>query len=90
MKGPGTLPGVPQPLHHVQNLHTTLAITDPFQSWGRIVEALWHISMILDHRIPVWDMLTSRLLIWQSIVGEEGSLIGERAQKESIGMLWLY
>lgn len=78
------------PPHRAQGLHIIPSIANSFLAWGKIVEAFWRVSMALDHRTPVWDTLTSRLLIWRGIVGEDGSPVGEWARKESIGILRTY
>ncbi|KAF8208911.1 ribosome 60S biogenesis N-terminal-domain-containing protein [Mycena galopus ATCC 62051] len=52
----------------------------PFLAWGKSVEYLWQASMTLSDRPSVWDTLTSRLLVWRSVVGEQGSAVGEWAR----------
>ena len=50
---------------------------DPLLRWGRSIEDLWQASMTLPDKPLVWDALTRRLLIWKSVVGEDGSALGE-------------
>jgi nucleolar pre-ribosomal-associated protein 1 len=40
--------------------------------------------MTLEEKFMKWDVLTSRLLQWRGIVGEDGSPIGEWARKEAV------
>ncbi|KAI6044064.1 ribosome 60S biogenesis N-terminal-domain-containing protein [Pisolithus marmoratus] len=77
-------PELANPPHGAQGLHIIPTITDPFGAWGEVVEALWRVSMGLDARGPEWDILTSRLLIWRGIAGDDGSQLGEWVRKESI------
>ncbi|KAJ7675860.1 ribosome 60S biogenesis N-terminal-domain-containing protein [Mycena polygramma] len=57
---------------------------DPLLAWGRSVEYLWQASMTLSERPSVWDALTSRLLVWRSVAGEEGSVVGEWARTATV------
>ncbi|KAJ7459833.1 ribosome 60S biogenesis N-terminal-domain-containing protein [Mycena latifolia] len=57
---------------------------DPLLTWGKSVEYLWQASMTLSEKPVVWDALTSRLLIWRSVVGEEGTAVGEWARKVTL------
>lgn len=75
------------PPHDASRLSNTLTINDPLQTWGKTVEKLWYITMILDRKPRVWETLTNRLLVWRGIAGEEASPIGEWARKETIRML---
>lgn len=54
------------------------------QDWGVCVEALWRVTMTRQKKCPEWEELTSRLLIWRSLVGEDGSKIGEWARREVV------
>lgn len=72
------------PPHHGHGLHIQPQIVDPLPVWGSIVEDLWRASMTLEEKFMKWDVLTSRLLQWRGIVGEDGSPIGEWARKEAI------
>lgn len=54
------------------------------QDWGVCVEALWRVTMTRQKKCPEWEELTPRLLIWRSLVGEDGSKIGEWARKEVV------
>jgi len=40
--------------------------------------------MTLEEKFAKWDALTSRLLQWRGIVGEDGSPVGEWARKEVV------
>ncbi|KAH7907124.1 ribosome 60S biogenesis N-terminal-domain-containing protein [Hygrophoropsis aurantiaca] len=71
--------------HHAHGLHDPLLIVDPLLSWGEAVEELWRASMTLHEQWIGWDSLTSRLLIWRGLVGEDGSSVGEWARKEVVG-----
>ncbi|KAJ7780624.1 ribosome 60S biogenesis N-terminal-domain-containing protein [Mycena maculata] len=64
-----------------------VADNDPLLTWGKSVEYLWQASMTLSVKPLVWDALTPRLLIWRSLVGEEGSSVGEWARKSTLEML---
>ncbi|KIO12008.1 hypothetical protein M404DRAFT_994067 [Pisolithus tinctorius Marx 270] len=77
-------PKIANPPHGAQGLHLIPTVTDPFGAWGLAVEALWRAGMVLDHRAPEWDILTSRLLIWRGVAGDDGSQLGEWVRKESI------
>lgn len=85
---PGTTsfsaPELASPPHGAQGLHITPTVTDTFGAWGVVVEALWRVSMALDDKVPEWDILTSRLLIWQASAGDDGSQLGEWVRKESV------
>ncbi|KAJ6613338.1 ribosome 60S biogenesis N-terminal-domain-containing protein [Mycena sp. CBHHK59/15] len=62
---------------------------DPLLMWGKSLEYLWQACMTLAKKPPVWDALTSRLLIWRSVVGEEDTDVGEWARKETLQNLRL-
>ena len=34
--------------------------------------------------VHVWAMLTSRLVVWRALVGEEATRVGEWARKEGV------
>jgi len=72
------------PPHKAQGLHEPPTFRHPLQLWGKSVEALWRVSMLLEEKHPTWDGLSCRLLVWRSIVGERGSLVGEWARRETI------
>ncbi|KAJ6559224.1 ribosome 60S biogenesis N-terminal-domain-containing protein [Mycena vulgaris] len=71
------------PPHNGQDLQV-VGEYDPLLTWGKSVEYLWQASMTLSDRPSVWDSLTSRLLIWRSVVGEEGTAVGEWARKVTL------
>ncbi|KAJ7670238.1 ribosome 60S biogenesis N-terminal-domain-containing protein [Mycena rosella] len=77
----GSVPDMPP--HSGQELQL-VGDYDPLQTWGKSVEYLWQASMTLADKPPVWDALTSRLLVWRSVVGEEGSPVGEWARKATL------
>jgi nucleolar pre-ribosomal-associated protein 1 len=78
-------PAIPTtPPYHGHGLHVQPQITDSLSVWGAIVEDLWRASMTLAEAPVKWDALTSRLLRWRGIVGEDGSPIGEWARKEAV------
>lgn len=78
-------PAIPStPPYHGHGLHIQPQIVDPLPIWGGIVEDLWRASMTLEEKFMKWDVLTSRLLQWRGIVGEDGSPIGEWARKEAV------
>lgn len=72
------------PPHRELGRHETPACDDHMQVWGDAVEALWRITMTFETKISAWDSLTSRLLLWRAIVGENASVIGEWARREVI------
>jgi nucleolar pre-ribosomal-associated protein 1 len=71
-------------LHGAVGLFDTPSSHDPVKQWGEGVEALWRITMTLENKIPAWDALTCRLLLWRSIAGEDGSSVGEWARREVV------
>ncbi|KAF7346277.1 hypothetical protein MSAN_01854900 [Mycena sanguinolenta] len=73
----GSVPCMPP--HSGEELHVT-GDYSPLLTWGQSVEYLWQASMTLSDPPPVWDALTSRLLVWRSIAGEKGSPVGEWAR----------
>ncbi|KAF8838207.1 hypothetical protein BDN67DRAFT_955439 [Paxillus ammoniavirescens] len=75
------------PPHPAQGLHDVQATSDPLRTWGEIVEALWRVSMSLEHGTCVWDVLTRKLLIWRAISGDEESQVGEWVRREVIRIL---
>ncbi|KAJ7644108.1 ribosome 60S biogenesis N-terminal-domain-containing protein [Roridomyces roridus] len=71
------------PPHGGEDLQAA-ADRDPLLTWGTSVECFWQASMTLPGKSLVWDALTSRLLVWRSIVGEERSVVGEWARKLTV------
>jgi nucleolar pre-ribosomal-associated protein 1 len=76
-------------LHGAHGLHEPLVEEDPVQVWGEVVESLWRVTLTLEVKLPEWDALTCRLLVWRSMVGETGSEVGEWARKEVVRNLCL-
>lgn len=76
---------LPLPPHRAQGLHDVPTTNEPLQRWGEVVEQLWRVAMSLNadgmHTRP-WVMLTTRLVVWRALVGEEASRVGEWARKE--------
>jgi nucleolar pre-ribosomal-associated protein 1 len=70
------------PPHSGEELHVA-GDHDLLLTWGKSVEYLWQASMTLSHKPLVWDALTSRLLIWRSVVGES-SAVGEWARMVTV------
>ncbi len=70
-------------LHHSTDLFDAPP-SPSIETWGGCVEALWRVSMSWPERTQPWDAFTSRLLVWRSIAGAEGSLIGEWARREAV------
>ncbi|KAI5117575.1 hypothetical protein M0805_005637 [Coniferiporia weirii] len=60
---------------------------DNLETWGKVVESLWVVSMTHEVKGVVWDQLTSRLLLWRANRGESESSIGEWARKQVVAML---
>ncbi|KAK7048326.1 ribosome 60S biogenesis N-terminal-domain-containing protein [Favolaschia claudopus] len=75
------LPSLPP--HNGAELHL-IGDYNPLFTWGNSVEYLWQASMTLSDRSTVWDVLTYRLLLWRSIVGENASPTGELARKLAV------
>jgi nucleolar pre-ribosomal-associated protein 1 len=71
----------------VQELHQISAY-EPVRLWGDSVESLWRVTMTFGAKRSTWGMLTSRLLMWRSMVGEKSSA-GEWARREAIRNLGL-
>ena len=76
------------PLHDALGLLESPSSYDPVQVWGEGVEALWRVTMTLENKILAWDALTCRLLLWRSMVGEDGSAVGEWTRREVVRNLW--
>jgi nucleolar pre-ribosomal-associated protein 1 len=71
-------------LHPSQGLHEPPVLDDVLQSWGDSVEMLWRVVMNFEEKSAAWDALTCRLLLWRTIVGEEGSAVGEWSRRELV------
>lgn len=76
------VPNQPRPPHQSVGLHESYHTENELQVWGKSVEALWRVSMTLEEKSSSWDILTTRLLIWRAVVGEDGSELGEWARRE--------
>src|SRR5262245_51951653 len=72
------------PPHTAYTLHENHIEKCSVQMWGEIVEALWRVTMTMEDKPSTWGSLTSRLLVWRSMVGVEGSEIGEWARREVV------
>ncbi|KAF8548696.1 hypothetical protein OG21DRAFT_1489159 [Imleria badia] len=72
------------PPHRAQGLHDVPETVDPLGTWGEIVEVLWRVAMSLDDGTHAWAMLTTRLVVWRALVGEEACQVGEWARKEVV------
>ncbi|KAG2153453.1 ribosome 60S biogenesis N-terminal-domain-containing protein [Suillus bovinus] len=73
-----------KPPYYGHGLHIQPPVAGPLRAWGGIVEDLWQASMALDEKFVKWYALTSRLLYWRGIVGEDGSPMGEWARLEAV------
>ncbi|KAK0205877.1 ribosome 60S biogenesis N-terminal-domain-containing protein [Desarmillaria ectypa] len=83
----GMSKSAPTPL---SSLHTKLHLfnntsDDPVREWGQAVELLWRVSMTFPNKEPAWDLLSSRLLIWRTLVdAADFSGVAEWARAEII------
>lgn len=88
----------PQPHHTLKSkgpvLHGSIGLHEPvggeedlLQVWGKGIESLWRASMTFTEKSAAWDALSSRLLLWRALVGEEESHMGEWARKEIVRAL---
>ena len=83
-----TLPtGFATSLHGSSGLHQTYMVQDPLLLWGLMVEMLWRSTMTMEQKCPAWDLLMPKLLIWRTIVGGEGSQVGEWARTQVLKMV---
>ena len=69
-------------LHGSSGLHQPYSVQDPLLFWGLMVEMLWRSTMTVEQKCPAWDLLMPRLLVWRTIVGGEGSQVGEWARTQ--------
>ena len=74
-------------LHRSSELHQPCLIKDPLLLWGSMVEMLWRSVMTHEQKCPAWDLLTPKLLVWRTIVGREGSQVGEWARTQVLGIV---
>ena len=80
---PETLPtGFFSSLHGSSGLHQPYSIQDSLLLWGSMVEMLWRSTMTVKWKCPAWDLLMPKLLVWRTIVGGEGSQVGEWARTQ--------
>ncbi|KAF4602702.1 hypothetical protein EYR40_005919 [Pleurotus pulmonarius] len=86
VKAPSTSRDPPHPSAELFGLEE-LEDTDDLHIWGEIVENLWRAGMTVRQLNGAWDALTCRLLVWRSIVGEEGSEVGGWARREVVANL---
>lgn len=86
VKAPSTSRDPPHPSAELFDLEE-LDDTDDLRIWGEIVENLWRAGMTVQQPNGAWDALTCRLLVWRSIVGEEGSEVGGWARREVVANL---
>ncbi|TFK24236.1 hypothetical protein FA15DRAFT_423825 [Coprinopsis marcescibilis] len=76
---------IPPALHNSHDVHDKPVFADPLALWGRLVELLWRVVMSSNCQEPeIWNKLTSRLLVWRAIVGEENSKEGEWARIQCV------
>jgi len=73
---------------NAQTLHTSLNVgNEPSLSdigkWGETVASLWKVSMLLSSESPEWDALSSRMLLWRCLVGDN-CIEGEWVRKQTI------
>ncbi|KAJ7109702.1 ribosome 60S biogenesis N-terminal-domain-containing protein [Mycena crocata] len=72
-----------RPPHSGQDLQV-VGDYDLLLMWGKTIEYLWQASMTLSEAPLVWDALTCRLLVWRSLVGAEGTDVGEWARQVTV------
>ncbi|KIY45257.1 hypothetical protein FISHEDRAFT_49590 [Fistulina hepatica ATCC 64428] len=80
---------LPCPPYSAWGLHDVEVDISSLAVWGRVVEALWRVSMALDGTSSEWSALTSRLLVWRSLSGVEMTPVGEWARIETVRNLCL-
>ncbi|KAF8219132.1 hypothetical protein L208DRAFT_1448990 [Tricholoma matsutake] len=73
-----------RPLFRASEIHEPYPEREPWQTWGQCVETLWHATMTMGSKPPVWDVLCSRLSLWRAVTGSEASPIGEWARMQVI------
>ncbi|EAU82375.1 hypothetical protein CC1G_06685 [Coprinopsis cinerea okayama7 len=85
---------LPPALHASYELHDKPQVESTFALWGRLVEIMWRTVMAMNAGSEeneaigaVWAKLTSRLLVWGSIVGPGRSEEAEWARIESVKLL---
>lgn len=83
LRGLGNAPLQCMAPHSGEDLHV-VSDYDLLQTWGKSVEYLWQVAMTLSVKPSVWDPLTSRLLVWRSVAGEQGSAVGEWARMVTV------
>jgi nucleolar pre-ribosomal-associated protein 1 len=76
------LPPIPHTPHAVES-----SDGNEFLKWGACVEALWRSCMELETKSAAWDALSTRMLLWRSIVGPQGSSAGEWARRQVVAII---
>ena len=71
-----------EPLFRACEIHEPYPEREPLQTWGSCVEDLWRATMTMENKHPVWDVLSSRLLLWRAVTGLDSSTVGEWARME--------
>lgn len=67
------------------SISATTIPADPVRIWGRAVEDQWRSVMRMntfEGQADAWGALSARTLLWRSIVGREGSDVGEWVRRE--------
>ena len=81
------LTGFHTSLHGSSGLHQPYSVQDSLLSWGLMVELLWRSTMTMEQKCPAWDLLMPKLLVWRTIVGGEGSQVGEWARTQVLRII---
>jgi nucleolar pre-ribosomal-associated protein 1 len=69
-----------EPLFRACEIHEPYSERELLRTWGQCVEVLWRATMTMENKPPVWDVLSSRLLLWRAIADGNSSPIGEWAR----------
>ena len=72
------------PLFRACEIHEPYPEREPLQTWGLCVEDLWRATMTVENKHPVWDVLSSRLLLWRAVAGLDSSPTGEWARMQVV------
>ncbi|KII96154.1 hypothetical protein PLICRDRAFT_151289 [Plicaturopsis crispa FD-325 SS-3] len=67
----------PLPPYGAREIHASVPTEDLLHIWGTSVEALWRVNMAFDTKLPTWNTLSCRMLMWRAMTGVEGSQTGE-------------
>ena len=73
-----------QPPYRGVEVHGSYYPESLLHAWGGLVESLWQVLMTFENKTAAWDIVTCRLLLWRSFVGEEGTRVGEWARQEVV------